>query len=70
MRRTGKLYGLTLISSIMTVIAAIFVCLWNEDSSSFHLWLDIVPQGFGMASVITTTLIVSFTVFRSASDPF
>ena len=43
----------------MTVFAAFLVALWDENSAAFHLWLDIVPQGFGMASVITTTLIVS-----------
>ncbi|KAJ3520520.1 hypothetical protein NM688_g9151 [Phlebia brevispora] len=57
MRKTGKLYGLTLMSALMTVVAAVLVVFWNEDSSSFHLWFDIVPQGLGMASVITTTLI-------------
>lgn len=36
--------------------------LWNERTAWFHLWFDIVPQGFGMASVITTTLIVSYHV--------
>jgi len=57
MRRTGKLYGLTLASSFMTVLASILVTLWDEDSSAIHLWLDLVPQGFGMASFITSTLI-------------
>jgi len=57
MRRTGKLYGLTLASCFLTVLASMLITLWNEDSSSFHLWLDLVPQGFGMASFITSTLI-------------
>ncbi|OSC99177.1 MFS general substrate transporter [Trametes coccinea BRFM310] len=57
MRRTGKLYTLTLCSCLMTVVAASLVALWNDNSATWHLWLDIVPQGFGMASVITTTLI-------------
>jgi len=57
MRRTGKLYALTLVSSFMTVLASILVTLWREESSAFHLWLDLVPQGFGMASFITSTLI-------------
>ncbi|KAI0676872.1 MFS general substrate transporter [Trametes maxima] len=57
MRRTGKLYSLTLCSCLLTVVAASLVAMWNEDSATLHLWLDIVPQGFGMASVITTTLI-------------
>lgn len=58
MRRTGKLHSLTLISCGLTVIAAVLVAFWNENSSWVHMWFDIVPQGFGMASVITTTLIV------------
>ncbi|KAI0721866.1 vacuolar amino acid permease [Cerioporus squamosus] len=57
MRRTGRLYNLTLFSCLLTVLAATLVACWNESSSALHLWLDVVPQGFGMASVITTTLI-------------
>ncbi|KIM91030.1 hypothetical protein PILCRDRAFT_160549 [Piloderma croceum F 1598] len=57
MRRTGKLYALTVASALLTVIASVLIILWNENSSPIHLWGDIVPQGFGMASMITTTLI-------------
>ncbi|KAK7695684.1 hypothetical protein QCA50_000320 [Cerrena zonata] len=57
MRRTGRLYGLTLLSSGMTVIAATMVAFWDNNTSAFHLWFDIFPQGLGMSSVITTTLI-------------
>ncbi|KAI0346735.1 MFS general substrate transporter [Trametopsis cervina] len=57
MRRTGKLYTLTLVSCALTVVAALLVVRWNENSSWIHLWFDIAPQGLGMASVITTTLI-------------
>lgn len=46
-------------SCVMTIVAAILVFFWNKNSSPFHLWADIIPQGFGMASLITTTLIVS-----------
>jgi len=59
MRRTGKLYTLTLVSSSLTIFASTLVCLWGPDTSAFHLWLDLFPQGFGMASFITSTLIVS-----------
>jgi len=31
--------------------------MWNDNSSQLHLWSDLIPQGFGMASVITTTFI-------------
>ncbi|KAJ7742429.1 vacuolar amino acid permease [Mycena maculata] len=57
MRRTGKLYTLTLAAAALSVCANILVIFWNENTSSWHLWLDIVPQGFGMASFITSTLI-------------
>lgn len=65
MRRTGKLYGLTLISCFLTIIAASYVAAWNENTSAIHLWVDVFPQGLGMASVITTTLIVSHCVAPS-----
>ncbi|KIL00356.1 hypothetical protein PAXRUDRAFT_29848 [Paxillus rubicundulus Ve08.2h10] len=57
MRRTGKLYNLTLASAALCVVASILVASWNDQTSNFHLWLDIVPQGFGMSSLITSTLI-------------
>ncbi|KAF9469059.1 vacuolar amino acid permease [Collybia nuda] len=57
MRRTGKLYTLTLVSSLLTIIASLLVTFWDENSSALHLWLDLIPQGFGMASFITSTLI-------------
>ncbi|KAJ7638652.1 vacuolar amino acid permease [Roridomyces roridus] len=57
MRRTGKLYTLTVAAAISSLVANCLVIFWNENSSAWHLWFDIVPQGFGMASFITTTLI-------------
>ncbi|XP_006460176.1 hypothetical protein AGABI2DRAFT_202979 [Agaricus bisporus var. bisporus H97] len=57
MRRTGKLYTLTLVSSVLTIFASVMVCFWRDSTSTFHLWIDLVPQGFGMASFITSTLI-------------
>jgi len=59
MRRTGKLYNLTIASSLLANIASLLVIFWNDNTSTLHLWVDIVPQGFGMAGLITTTLIVS-----------
>lgn len=59
MRKTGKLYILSLSSALLAVGATVLVALWNKNSSSFNLWFDLIPQGFGMSSLITTTLIVS-----------
>ena len=64
MRRTGKLYGLTLLSAMCTLYAGIMVAMWNDNSSQWHLWSDLIPQGFGMASVITSTLIVGISRSR------
>jgi len=41
----------------MTILASVLAIFWNENSSAFHLWLDLIPHGFGMASFITSTLI-------------
>jgi len=61
MRRTGKLYILTLVASALTILASVLAIFWNENSSAVHLWVDLIPQGFGMASFITSTLIVRVT---------
>lgn len=66
MRRTGKLHTLTVISAGLSILANVLISFWNERTGWFHLWFDIVPQAFGMASLITTTLIVSYRYrFRS-----
>jgi len=57
MRRTGKLYSLTLLSSFMMIIASVFIACWSDHTSTFHFWADLVPHGLGMSSLITTTLI-------------
>ncbi|KAL5508354.1 hypothetical protein ACEPAH_5973 [Sanghuangporus vaninii] len=57
MRKTGKLYFLTLMSAAAATSATVSICFWNSRTSAWHLWFDIFPQGFGMASLITTTLI-------------
>jgi hypothetical protein len=67
MRRTGKLYSLTLVSVSLGIVASVSVSLWNFNTSEFHLWLDLIPHGFGIASMITTTLIVSFRTPRVMS---
>ncbi|CAK5275720.1 unnamed protein product [Mycena citricolor] len=68
MRRTGKLYVLTLVASAASIFANILVILWDEKTSQWHLWLDIVPHGFGMASFITTTLIAITYLFRTTGQ--
>ena len=59
MRRTGKLYFLTLASAALGIFSSVFVALWDFNTSKFHLWFDLVPSGFGMASLINSVLIVN-----------
>jgi hypothetical protein len=61
MRRTGRLYTLTLVSASLSIVSAVYIFLWDPNTSEFHLWLDLVPCGSGVASMITSTLIVSPT---------
>ncbi|KAJ3531991.1 hypothetical protein NMY22_g7926 [Coprinellus aureogranulatus] len=65
MRRTGKLYGLTLTASFLSIFASLLASTWNQSTPDFHFWADLLFQGFGMASLITTTLIAMITaVFK------
>ena len=60
MRKTGKLYFLTLVSAALGIFSSISVSLWNFNTSKFHLWFDLVPSGLGISSLINSVLIVSF----------
>ncbi|KAF7301419.1 hypothetical protein MIND_00707200 [Mycena indigotica] len=57
MRRTGKLYTLTIAAASSSLFANILVVFWNDHTAPWHLWGDLVPQALGMAAFITSTLI-------------
>jgi hypothetical protein len=59
MRRTGHFYYLTLTSALLVTGSTLFIVFWNDNTAAWHLWLDIVPQGFGIASLVTSLLTVS-----------
>ena len=67
MRRTGKLYFLTLVSAALGIFSSVFVALWYFNTSKFHLWFDLVPSGFGMASLINSVLVVSLCCLLAIS---
>ena len=51
---------LTVVSAILMFSANMRISFWDErHTSNFELWFDIVPNGFGSAAIITSTLIVS-----------
>lgn len=58
MRHTGRLYWLTVFSALLATSATLLITQWSGSTATWHLWLDIMPQGLGMASLITSTLIV------------
>ncbi|KAG8691018.1 hypothetical protein FRC11_007428 [Ceratobasidium sp. 423] len=57
MRKTGKLYWLTLSSATLVLLSATLISFWNKSTHQLHLWFDIIFGGFGMSSLITSTLI-------------
>ncbi|KDQ16463.1 hypothetical protein BOTBODRAFT_129843 [Botryobasidium botryosum FD-172 SS1] len=57
MRRTGKFWWLTVYTVLLILGANIALSMWDENTPGWHMWLDIVPGGFGSASFTTSTLI-------------
>ncbi|KAG9103605.1 hypothetical protein FRC06_009615 [Ceratobasidium sp. 370] len=57
MRRTGKLYYLTLASALGMLLSSLLIATWDDNSAEYHLWGDIVFGGLGGSSLITCTLI-------------
>lgn len=61
MRHTGKYYRLTVVNSIVLVIANVLVATWDQKRTSpLRFWIDLIPNGFSYGAILTTTLIVSF----------
>ncbi|KAF9535099.1 vacuolar amino acid permease [Crepidotus variabilis] len=69
MRKTGKLYSLTVIAALMTLFASLLASCWTRYQLPFHFWLDLLPQGLGFACFITTTLIALIAGVRKEDMP-
>jgi hypothetical protein len=39
MRKTGKLYRLTIASAVLSVIANVLVASWHNGTSDINLWV-------------------------------
>ncbi|KAF8801910.1 MFS general substrate transporter [Phlegmacium glaucopus] len=61
MHRTGEYKMLNMIFGILPFFAAILMTQMKEDSHPAHLWLSIMPLGFGNA-VVLQTMFNSFLV--------
>jgi len=56
-RKTGRYWWLITTSAALAAFSSLLVAMWCDGTGSIELWFDIVPSGFGIASVITATLI-------------
>jgi len=65
-RRTGKFFKITLVSAMFAVLASILVALWNDKTSAFDLWLDIMPQGFSTGIFMNSTVIAMIASVSTA----
>ncbi|KAI4520635.1 MFS general substrate transporter [Schizophyllum commune Loenen D] len=57
MHRSGRYKALNLTLGIFPLVSTVLIYLIREDSSDAHLWLSIIPLGFGNAVVLQTMLI-------------
>ncbi|KAF8308602.1 vacuolar amino acid permease [Clavulina sp. PMI_390] len=57
MKTTGKYWLLIAASSSSLLLSCLLFAGWNDDTTAFELWFDIVPFGFGISSFFTSSLI-------------
>ncbi|KAF8308605.1 vacuolar amino acid permease [Clavulina sp. PMI_390] len=57
MRATGKHWFLSIASAGAAILSCLLMANWNDGTSTFELWFDIVPSGAGTSSLFGTTLI-------------
>lgn len=48
MRATGKYYKIAVGSAALGVLSSLLMVGWDQRTSEWELWLDIIPSGFGM----------------------
>ena len=57
MRRTGKYYWLTMSMGAAALLSMTVIATFTTKTPQWLLWLAIVPSGFGVSGIITSTLI-------------
>ncbi|KAG7528342.1 hypothetical protein FFLO_06219 [Filobasidium floriforme] len=57
MRATGKYWWMTSFMAGLAVVSSLAMTQFTVDSPDWLLWIAIVPNGFGVSGVITSTLI-------------
>jgi MFS family permease len=64
MRRTGKYYWLTISMAASALLSMSVIATFSTHTPQWLLWVAIVPSGFGMSGVITSTLIALIACVR------
>ncbi|KAF8306899.1 vacuolar amino acid permease [Clavulina sp. PMI_390] len=68
-RVTGKHWFLSIACAGAVVCANLLMASWNENTSAFDLWFDIVPSGGGTSSLYGTTIIALISSVSHADMP-
>jgi hypothetical protein len=69
MRHTGKYWYVTMGATVLSVASTTRIAFWDNHTSNFELWFDIVPIGLGIGAIVTSTLIVrDLVILLSISD--
>jgi hypothetical protein len=64
MRHTGKYYWLTVSMAGSAFLSMIVISTFTTKTPEWVLWLAIVPSGFGISGLVTSTLIALIAVVR------
>ncbi|KAK0524252.1 hypothetical protein OC842_005894 [Tilletia horrida] len=59
MRKTGRLYWFNLANAVIMTVASVLVANLDAESADWWTYVAIVPSGFGVAAVLTCTLIAA-----------
>jgi hypothetical protein len=54
MRSTGKFWWLNLLSATIPILSTVALTQLKQTSSTFELWIDIMPAGLSVGSATTT----------------
>ncbi|KAJ7684305.1 MFS general substrate transporter [Mycena polygramma] len=57
MRWTGRYWTLQAVTSLCIVATNVILASWNPDTPEWVLYTALIPNGFGFAATLTTTLI-------------
>lgn len=57
MRATGKYWWMTVFMACLGLASSLIMTTFTTKTPDWLLWIGIVPSGFGMSGVVTSTLI-------------